>query len=38
VGKLCDGIECNHLVPQPIKKSQSAALIGFFRSICFVSI
>jgi hypothetical protein len=23
VGKLCDGIECNHLVPQPIKKPVS---------------
>jgi hypothetical protein len=21
VGKLCDGIECNHLVSQPIKKA-----------------
>jgi len=21
LGKLCDGIECDHLVPQPIKKA-----------------
>jgi hypothetical protein len=21
LGKLCDGIECDHLVPQPMKKA-----------------